>query len=932
MDLGNMSLEELEALEQSMMNEAVKPPEPTPWYRQNQAPVPENLDKLSLEELTALEESMTPRRPARNYQEMDSGELRAEYKKQRASGKGVNPELERAINEEIGGSPYRNLERQAVGKAITNLPNIPQGAYNIGAMGANLFGADLNGFKEDEMPSHYIQKGLKHIGMDLNEHKPKNAFQRIYSAGVEGGAGAAIGAGMASKVSNVPYAGKTAGALFGAPKTTGQLGAIAGGGAAISGALQTLQEAGVDTSPLMLSLAAFAAGKGTYNLGKSAVKGVRNIKNLAPSVRGRNDAQLGIESIMGKENIPGAIEAIDKSNANPSSFGYKPTTAEAIKNPGISMLQETYRGSTKHPELAQGITERTTANIAAKNNKLTELQPTGSKGPRAAQEYLEDFAKLSDNSGLDKTTSATDAGVAIRKGLKDELGVRKAKRRADVGDRYSVIENIEGTHAPKNARDYIIKELQHLPENSPSRTPLNDLWDLLQGPDATYEGSAFGRQEPTIPNLSGARRDINGMLGKAKRSGDENLERIYRNVKKSLDTDLEAYPQVAESWKKYAKAKKPENEIALHGTFKKILKTSDYDAHNVLPDSGVPREIVSAAEKSQSIASDFKKLLGDKKEVMEPVKGYINDKIIKNIVDNEGRPSLSKIHKFKEKYPGAFTLYDHLDTKLKNSSNATKFLNDLGEKNYKATTKVYNDMFKATVGSKPEKMVQELFQGGNSEKKIDMYTKILQTDKTGQAWEGARRAVIDHISSQAESPVKFVKFYEGNLENLKRAVGPDEMHFLGELHKRYKDASEVTKQSMTTNSATIARDMTRKKVDNLVDKSLVRTVLDESINSTTGIITGHLSKIPGGKFLGAVTGGAYKWYQSAINSSMHKNIQQSLLEPSFMKFMLEDITTKHGKEAAKKFLGEARKQKFSGYSIGQHAAEKDKKRKHEDEE
>jgi len=896
MNLDNLSLEELDELEASIRKRQA------PKVSQNM-----NLDNLTLDELDALEASIK-----------NKDSERGRFGIQKDHPGSIGDTLSNMFNK---GAHLGKLQNQAVGRAATNLPNIPQGTYNLGAMGANLLGANLKGFSEDEMPGHYIQKGLKHVGVDLNAEKAQNDGERLFESLIEGGAGAAMGGGLGAASKGIPYLGKAAGALLGSPETAGQVGALAGAGAAISGALKTLQDAGIDTSPLMLGVAALPAARATYAGMKGIAKIPGKINNLRPSVVGHNDALRGLESIMGRENIPSAIESINQSNANQSSFGYKPTTAEVVKNPGLSMLQETYRGMTKHPEVSQGISERTNQNIGAVKNRIEELQPKGPSGPAATQEYFENFAKMPEDHEFYKTTSAPEAGTAIRKGLKEELSSRKSKRRADVGDEWSEIDKIKDRLNPKNTHAYLDEELRKLANNSDARQPLEYMKGLLEGDKATIGGHQIPSLHPEVYKLSSASKNINKKMKLAKRAGDDELVRIYSGAKEALNNDLKSHPQVESARKNYAQAKKPENEIALHGTFKKILKTSDYDATDLLPDSSVPREIVSSAAKSESIASDFMKLLGDKKEVMEPVKGYINNKIINDIVDKNGNPSLAKIHKFKEKYPGAFTIYKNLDIKLKNSSNATKFLNDLGEKNYRETTKIYDATFKSVVGSKPEKMVQNLLQSGNPDKKIAMYTKILDTDKTGQAWEGARRATMDYISEKAASPAGFVKFYQGNVNSLKKIVGPEEMHFLTELNKRYSDVSDVVKQSITTNSATGARLANQKAVNNVVDKSLGRTILDDAVTSTNAIISGHLSKVPGGKILGAISSGAYKWYQNAVSSSMQKTVQRALLEPSYAKMLLEDITTKHGKEAAKKFMGEWRNQYLSGYSIGQHASD-----------
>lgn len=915
MNLDDLSLEELYALEAAARQKpnAQQPPNNTP----------KSLDDLSLEELYALEDSAKQNYVNENTYTQNPSTIPSKYERGRSIQGDTPANKESRASYDKKMLHFGKITNQSAAKGITNLPNIPQGLYNVGAMGANLLGANLKGFSEEEMPGYHIQKGLKDYGgIDLNSEHPENGAERIYSSIVEGAAGTALGGGLGAASKAIPYLGKAAGALLGTPQTAGQVGALAATGGTISGALQTLQEAGIDTSPLIMATAALPIGRAAISGAKTLARLPGKVNNLRPSKVGYNDAARNLQTIIGKEQVPGAIESINKGTSNPSSFGYEPTSAELALNPGLSMLQETYRGSTKHPELSQGISERTNANIRAKNNKLTEFQPEGPAGGVAAQEHVNDFAKMKDNSGFEKTATPSEAGAAIRKGLKDELGSRTLDRYKKAGDKYEVIENIQGRTPATSANAYINKRLDSLGPESTLRAPLIKLQKLLKGEKAkTKRGDPYGEVNPKVSHLSQTRTEINGFLGESLRSGNKTLSKIYRDVKNALDVDLEGHPEVSDAWKKYAEASGPVNEIDLEPTFKKIMKSTDYNAHDVLPNSGVPREIVSASEKSQSVAEKFKNLLGDKKEVMEPVKGYINNKVIKETVDKYGNPSLEKIHKFKEKYPGAFTLYDHLDTKLKNMSNATKFLSDISEKNYKDTTRVYDNMFKSVVGSKPDKMAQSLFQGGDSTKKIDMYTKILKTDKTGQAWEGAKRATMDYISEQAESPAKFTKFYKGNLENLKRVVGPEEMHFLGELNDRYKSASEVVKQSNTTNSSTLARDMTRKNVERLVNKGLGRTILDESVNSTTGIITGHLSKVPGGKLLGAATGGAYKWYNNAISSSMQKNVHRALLEPSYLKMMLEDITTKQGKEAAKKLMGEWNKQRLSGYAIGQFGAE-----------
>lgn len=832
------------------------------------------------------------------------------------------------------------LYGQSALRAPLTVPDIGHNLYNAGASITNALGlTDAKPYTEEELPSHHIRKALQdHTPINLNAYEPQTKKERIGTAGIEGGVGTlaslAVGTGakIASKV--VPYFPKLVAAIpkvaskvFGSANTSGQALAATGIGSGIGGGVQALQEEGVNVAPLV---AGVALGLPAYGAVKNAAKGIKKIIPKGPAHEGFREASRHIENIVGKDNIPGTLDSINRGLSEKSSYGHRPTTAELANNPGISIAQETLRGSLAHPDLPESISSRSSENYAAKNKALSKFRGEGSEGATAAQEYLtrhEDARAASKDASLknaleplSKHTPSERAGQVVRKAMQEELDAAKAERHKKVGDKYDVVKNLEERVPSTRALKVLQDEMSTLGKDSKLRKRLEYVLKQV-GSDNAYDrkGNVLLKTNKRASELAGARGEINGLLGEAYASGDKNLARIYRSVIEGLDLDLESHPQIGDAWKTYAKESKRVNAIESDPVFSSILKKTDYGSGYNIPDSGVLKKLVNSAESSKSVAQKFKGIFGKNKKMMSEVEGYINKKVFDKILDQDGVPTEAKINQYRKNNEGAFELYDHLDVRLENTRNATKFLNDVGNKAYNETTKQYKEMFKTVTGSKPEKMAQQLFESRNSKDKIKALYDILKQDETGKALEGGRRAVIDYVSAKSKTPTKFTEFYKNHPENLLEAFGEGspEMKFLGELNERYLKRLEVEGHASVGNRSHTASALKTMGHLKELQKSLGKTILDDAASSAAPTIVAGFAKGPVAATVVAGTKGGWKWYRNAVRQSMEKVVQESLLDANYMKMVLEDLSKKGGEKAAKGFMRQWRLDKVNGYAVSQ---------------
>lgn len=902
--------------------------------------------------------SRTLRPPLLNYENLtkEQKEVRSKYLKDKDADQKRRLKF---LTQEVAGSPL-------------GLADFGHGLYNLGNMITSGVGlTNSNTFREEEMPSHKIKQAMsEYTPIDLLKYQPQNSAERI-AKGTIGTAGAALaGAGLGSLVSGLGAAGGAASeapgmlaslagrapmlsrgaaaiepyttALLGAPQTLGAAATMGGIGGALGGGMQALAENGINASPYLLAtLAALSAAKG----GKWAAG---KIKAKLPEAQGKKIAAERIKAVIGEDKLERALENIQEGQKAGSTYGHNPTTAELANNEGFSMMEDAFRGSPGHKEVGESLTSRYQSQEAAKQRALELARGEGSEAGLATKERVlaheaeqqgyrqsEDAAKQAEKQTLvdqamkefEDTSTPANTGNVIRKGVKEELESTKAVRREKAGEKYDVVKNMEDRVPTTNVMKGIAEELKDMDPALPEVKKIKELQKLFeQEPGKNKYGLQLldekGRPvyvDKQARVLNKTRAKLNALKKQADISGDTVMSRVYANAKKNLDLDFEAVPQVSESWKTYAKESVPVNQINQDPFFKSILKETDYASGHVIPDSGIPHKLVNAAESSHSVASKFMNMFGKNKEVMKSVQGYINQNVLDSILDVNGVPSEAKIAAYLKKNQGSLTLYPELETKIANARNAGKFFHQVGDAAVKESGQVYKDMLKAVTESAPEKVVNNLLTGTNTSGKIDSILEVVNKDKTGQSMEGLRRAFVDHISEQVTTPVKFTNFYKAHKKDLGRIMTDKQMEFLSELNKHYMDKkniqAHVNPPGSGTGSQTAPRTRVQQEIEKTLEMSLPQTILNEMLQSSGGAAATYLKKgVPGAASVSAAKGG-WKWYKNAVSSSVQKNIQKSMLSPSFAEMMITDMTTKAGKAEAQTLAGKWAKDYIKGYAI-----------------
>lgn len=870
-------------------------------------------------------------------------------------------EIRRKFRETIPETRNRRLKlaAQAIPRALTSLPDIPQALVNLAATGANYLGAGLPTFSREQFPSHHIDEAIKkYAGIDLRAEKPQTNQEKTVESAIEGAFGALAGGGLGAAAKGVqtaakavPYVGdalssaaKYASKFLGAPKNAKEASSLAGVGAGISGGLQVAENAGVDTTPLVVAASAFPVGRAAYN-SKAAkyLKGkAGNLSNvLNPEKHGREMAANKIYSEIGEQNIQKAIKDIELQEARGSSYGQNPTTAEVTLSPSLAIAEDAYLGTPKHRNLQEGLNERVSNNAKALSEKLIELGDPGESGitgSGVSKKYIEDQHKLNTERAVQDFQPYSDSersGKVLKEAFDSEYSKRTKKRTEEHGSKYEQLKNIQETLVPRKTIKFLNDKKKEYSKGSLFSNEINNILKLVEGEksDVSSEISKLpsnisleeyrnlqkgilsnkNRTAEKISVIETSMQQLSDKRNSAIVGGRKNEARLYGDVLKHLEMDLKKHPEVMIARKGWAEGSVLVNELDKHPLFKKFLKRTSYNSHNVVPESAIIDKILS----EPSYTSDFIKVFSKNKPVMDTVKSYINGKVVNSIFDKHGNPSMDKICSFMKSNDSFFNVYPELETKLSNKQNANKFANNIAKHNLDATTEQYKDMFKRVSKGDPDRIVKRFLNAKDTDG-LQMLMNSLENDTTGEATEGIRRSTMTLVSNNSKTTSKFLNFYKENVKGLSIVFGKEspQMKFLEELRNDYKRKRDLSLLNKNDNSKTTPRGVSLKEWGKLSEQSDLDKTKNNLLAITAGSLVGHgfWSKVG----TAGLAGFATTW-RGVVQSSMQENIQRALLDPNFAKMMMQDISTKGGLNKAIDLKGKWKKSYVNGYAITRNA-------------
>lgn len=473
-----------------------------------------------------------------------------------------------------------------------------------------------NALPETPYISEMTEDALRQQGLDLGSNGPQGSLENIGARGAEF-AGAMAGPGF------LGHAAKAAGKHFVKPGLEkigkaligGGVSKSAGLGAAIGGTSGAAQELGAN--PIAADLAASFSVPGLRRLPKQMAR-------INPRIAGEKAAIEKLYDIAGHENIPGIVESIEKRA--PSPIGEMPMTAEVANNVGLSQIQTGLLGSPKHPDLAEGISQREIFNQETRQRALDELSP---------HKYTPE-----------------EAGNAIASGLESELKKRISHKRSITRPPYHQLEEIKDRVDLKKPINYIENELIDLQPGDEFIPILNKAKKRLQGKEISltdevkkgakiengfievhgekYPVTDMYKSDikylpPTVYQIEKALKRINNDRRKLKFLGDYDGARLLKNVIKETYDELEPiHPEVKKVREHYRESMKPVNEITENPHLKKILKKRPNGGYDISI-SEIPGAAINKIMSSQSEAKTLKNILGDNKDAWDKIQSGSGD-------------------------------------------------------------------------------------------------------------------------------------------------------------------------------------------------------------------------------------------------------------------------------------------------------------------
>ncbi len=525
----------------------------------------------------------------------------------------IQPEVFKKLSQKKGDSWPALIGKSAL-KGATAIGDLPRFTEEVIAYPRNMLAKYFNAPSLEytpKIPTTSDARGFikKHTGVDLEPH-PSTAGQRITSVATEfASPGGIFGA--------LTKAGKAARAISAAKS--------AGAGAAIGGASGALQEAGVD--PLVADVTAIVAPYGV-------IKGASKIGKISKSLLPTPEESAGriLRGKIGKKNLSKVVKRLDGS----LPFDAPATTADLAQDAGVSAL---------HRAMSPNITAIT---------EKQALQDSALKGAVGELSTLADVSPLR-------------AGETIQTGVDKNLQKAIAKRGRETEPLYEALDAVkEGVDLPKTksflkkenkfAKGEIKKALSYIQNLITSNKNNPEVLLLQEKTLKKYEGLSKGAKEkiveeigiskPIPGELKGALTEITDRLAAAKRGGEKNLARIYKEAKENILADMANIPEEAAARSKYKELSKPVSAVEREPLLKRFVKKDEFTDEFVLSPEKIPEMVLSGTKKNTEA---LMKQVASSPRMLDTVRGSFVNKLFDEVslasINASGEQNLS-YHKF----------------------------------------------------------------------------------------------------------------------------------------------------------------------------------------------------------------------------------------------------------------------------------------------
>jgi hypothetical protein len=685
------------------------------------------------------------------------------------------------------------------------------------------------------LASQVAEKGLKKVGVDLNTQVANTPAKKIVGRGANfaGSVLSGGGTGLTKKV--IGSAQKLPTFLKGA-SDLGRLMGISGAAGLGSG---TAIELGANplvadlVSSVVTPLAATGAKKALdipLHIARSTVS--PKYRESVVRAQAQKEAAQHLQDVVGNENVGKVLKSLEEPT---SITGYQGTIAERTKNPAIAQLERAHRGHVPKIAEHQAVDDAAIRKSLGSLHKEADITDTASyinaEGQKARELAESELArsKALAQSEADEALAAfgnrsgpAEAGSTIRGKLQKDVDALASARDAAVAPKYKEIKDISEGFRPEKTYSHLEEALRNARPGSPLEKNLQKVERMLV---SKYNPQQIG---PRPSELLGTIKEVDDLIGKAKKAGANERAKVLLEVKKSLLSDMEHLPQEKEVRALYAKMSEPISAITEHRTIGKILDRDQFNKEYIVKGNAeVPSLVINSSMKSIEDASDLAKFIGNDKKTMDAVQGYINNNVVNDITDFTGKVDPKKITQWSKANQGAFHLYPSLETKLSNLSNAQHMANEVAKRNVKEVGGYYKDALKAFSGENPDIYIPKLLGGSNSYEKIKEAAKLARTDKTGNSLEGLRRGIVEHLNKVMKlssrnaandanlSYDKYRKFMERNKKGLAEVFDEDQMKLLNEIEKNLESRTFGSTAAHAAGSPTKSNDVLIKAIQDI---------------------------------------------------------------------------------------------------------------------
>lgn len=635
-----------------------------------------------------------------------------------------------------------------------------------------------------------------------------------------------------------------------------------------------------------------------------------------------------LQEKVGETNIPGVVERLEtyetpfKGNHAKGEAAYEPLTADIADNVGLSQYHrakaENIPSIGKKRQTNEGVLQREIDNLASKDVSPQVSQEFAARERTAYQAGLEvenSAARQQAHeagSQFNQTTRPENAGRQTQDYLNNRTNSLKENAQEQTRSLYEAAKNKTLDGSPSRTLSTIEHEMGESLRSSDTHRDMiksrkaieeaggdvasakaefieNIKRNLKDDPKmmeiALREAENAPRGTFTAGNLDKARKQIKGMIEKIP-TNEKERRNALRRVINSLDRDLESIPEIGAAQSLYRELMAPANYITEHPIIGGMLKRQKgYIRQFTVTPAEIPQRVISGSKSVEAAEALMTECAGlgtaEHSQAIGSLRSYINSEILGTFVENSGKVNPAKFEAWKKSNPGAFILDPQLNNKLKNLENAQLHVDRTISQNEELLSNFHKSSMEKFLGSKFEgvnsdRVAGRILDSSNSESVMEDAVNLVSKDKTGNAKEGLKRSVIDHLKAKFKSDKFTFATLNDYLNKNKKA--------LGKLFD--KDQIEVLEKS---------KDLLKKQA------VMERLGRGDGNSNTVPKLLENIAEMTGGKASEALFGIKMPGWigkvgdlaNSITQQGKLKYLEEALLEPKMASFLLtKDVKTK----------------------------------------